>query len=162
MTSMNAFSDTSFNSVWAFRYKTLGYLHNWLKEYGSDREFSLVHRGSWDVNLIQPFTPNAMINDVHPLSSRLWMVIVGGCSNMPWKSNCSNWAADRDVFLFNISGYTISRIKLWCPGYDTSPYNIQLNYLNGINTVYHHGQHGSTFGIVATISECNDQLSICV
>ena len=100
-------------------------LHDWLKEDGSDGEFSLLYRGTRDGLSGSAFHSNCdnkgcTLTIIETTNGK----VIGGYSNTPWSSS-GNWTAANKAFLFELSGSGIS-----------SPCKMKLTGLNDEFAIY--------------------------
>jgi hypothetical protein len=110
------------------------FFHDWLKEDGSDGEFSLLYRGSRDGLSNSEFhskcdDKGCTLTIIETTDGK----VIGGYSNTPWSSS-GNWTAANKAFLFELSGSGIS-----------SPCKMKLNGLRDQHAIYS-SSYGPTFG----------------
>ena len=111
-------------------------LHDWLKEDGSDGEFSLLYRGTRD-GLSGP----AFHSKCNDKGCTLTIIettdrkVIGGYSNAPWSSS-GNWTAANKSFLFALS----------CSIGISSPCKMKLRRVSGECAICNHSSCGPVFG----------------
>jgi len=110
-------------------------LHDWLKENGSDGEFSLLYRGSRDGLSNSEFHSNCdnkgcTLTIIETTDGKVF----GGYSNTPWSSSGGYTAANK-AFLFELPGSGIS-----------SPCKMKLRGVNDQYAIYNRSSNGPVFG----------------
>ena len=112
-------------------------LHDWLKEDDSDGKLKLLYRGSRD-----GFEAASFHGKCDGLGPTLTIIkttsghILGGYSNIPWKSGSGEWGEANKAYLFLISGTGVS-----------SPQKMKLKGSNSSRAaIYYSSHYGPTFG----------------
>jgi hypothetical protein len=111
------------------------FFHDWLKEDGSDGEFSLLYRGSRDSLSNSEFhskcdDKGCTLTIIETTDGKVF----GGYSNTPWSSS-GDYSAANTAFLFALSGSGIS-----------SPCKMKLRGLNDQYAICNHSLFGPVFG----------------
>jgi len=110
-------------------------LHDWLKDDGSDGDFSLLYRGSRDGLSGSAFHSNCdnkgcTLTIIETTDGK----VIGGYSNAPWSSSGGHTAANK-AFMFELSGSGIS-----------SPCKMKLKGLSDQQAIYNNSSWGPIFG----------------
>ena len=111
-------------------------LHDWLKEDGSDGEFSLLYRGTRDGLSGSAFHSNCdnkgcTLTIIETTDGKVF----GGYSNTPWSSSGGH-TVDNKAFLFALSGSGIS-----------SPCKMKFRCMSDQHAICHNLLYGPVFGI---------------
>ncbi|KAL3777416.1 hypothetical protein ACHAW5_010218 [Stephanodiscus triporus] len=110
-------------------------LHEWLKEDGSDGEFSLLYRGSRDGNSGSSFHSKCdNMGCTITIVETVCGLVLGGYSSTPWSSEIVSTQAHK-AFLFALSGSGIS-----------SPCKMKLKSAGSSAAIANNPSHGPSFG----------------